>query len=482
MYREEQLKKLLQVKFGYPEFREGQQEAIEAALNGDHTLVMLPTGTGKSICYQLSGYCLEGKVLVISPLLSLMQDQVEQMKQKGEKRVVALNSLLSNEEKKYLLDHLSIYKFIYLSPEMLQQEKVMRALKKQNIALFVVDEAHCISQWGMDFRLDYLHLGWARKQLGSPLTMALTATATKRVRKEILSSLDLEKEPFQEIVYSVDRPNIVLDVIHCDQNKDEQVLEKVAFLEPPGIIYFSSKAAADEMAEKINQQTSFYAESYHSDIDSADKIKIQQQFIRDDIDIICATSAFGMGINKNNIRYVLHYHLPASPEDYLQEIGRAGRDGKKSIAVLFYESGDYAIQKYFQDESLPTRKMIDWAYRKQNMQLLDANEIQKRMAAYFVDQHIDQQTAYQTVMERKRIKEEQLSYMIQYSETKDCKRAFLLHYFGERAMETTENCCSSCSIDWTDFEKTMKTKEKKAKEVTKNWQKSFNALFLFSYF
>src|SRR5699024_5127453 len=243
MYREEQLKKLLQVKFGYPEFREGQQEAIEAALNGDHTLVMLPTGTGKSICYQLSGYCLEGKVLVISPLLSLMQDQVEQMKQKGEKRVVALNSLLSNEEKKYLLDHLSIYKFIYLSPEMLQQEKVMRALKKQNIALFVVDEAHCISQWGMDFRLDYLHLGWARKQLGSPLTMALTATATKRVRKEILSSLDLEKEPFQEIVYSVDRPNIVLDVIHCDQNKDEQVLEKVAFLEPPGIIYFSSKAA-----------------------------------------------------------------------------------------------------------------------------------------------------------------------------------------------------------------------------------------------
>ncbi|MEG0553148.1 MAG: RecQ family ATP-dependent DNA helicase, partial [Carnobacterium sp.] len=331
---QEKIKSILLNQFGYTHFREGQEEAILAALSGNDTLVMLPTGTGKSVCYQLTGYCLDGTVIIVSPLLSLMQDQVDQMKLMGEKRVAALNSLMSSDERKWVLSHLNEYKFIFLSPEMLQQEYVLTKLKQLKICMMVIDEAHCISQWGMDFRLEYLGLGTVRNELNNPLTMALTATATEMVREEILSSLLLNQEETTQILYSVDRPNIALTVITCHQDKDEQLLKQIKNLSNPGIVYFSSRKQADMIALWLKEETNYAVESYHSDIINEDKIKIQQQFIQNDIDIICATSAFGMGINKENIRFVIHYHMPANVESYLQEVGRCGRDGKQSIAVL----------------------------------------------------------------------------------------------------------------------------------------------------
>src|SRR5690554_1835037 len=206
---------VLKTKFGFSSFRPGQKEAVLSVLNKRNSLVMLPTGTGKSLCYQLPSYLLQGKTLIISPLLSLMEDQVERMKREGEKSVVALNSFMSQKEKRLALRQLDRFKFIFLSPEMILQDYVLNQLKQLNISLLVVDEAHCISQWGMDFRPDYLKLGTIRMELGNPLTMALTATAVVKVRQEIVDHLHLDKNHTDEIIYSVNRPSIQLRTEIC---------------------------------------------------------------------------------------------------------------------------------------------------------------------------------------------------------------------------------------------------------------------------
>lgn len=482
MIDSKKLKKQLEEKFGYSSFRPGQEETVAAAISNYDTLVMLPTGTGKSICYQLAGYFKAGKVIIVSPLVSLMQDQVEQLKSTGEKRVAALNSLLTSREKKSILDHLDYYKFIYLSPEMLQQNHVLSELKKLTVALFVVDEAHCISQWGMDFRTEYLQLGHIRNELNNPTTMALTATATKKVREEIISSLNFIENETIQIVHSVDRPNIALSTVMCKSNKETEILKTIHYLKPPGIIYFSSKSTADSFAQKINKETSLSSMSYHSEIDSDDKIKIQQQFIQDKIDIICATSAFGMGINKNNIRYVLHYHLPGSPEEYLQAIGRAGRDGKESVAIVFYEKNDYFIQQSFQEKALPTKSMLEEAYRQITPNFSAGNEMQAQMINYFLSEKIDKEEAYRRILERKRTKESQLTQMIYYCETRECKRQFLLHYFDEFEKRKDINCCSSCGIDWSPYKKEENKVGENKETAPKNWQDKVNDLFLFPNF
>lgn len=472
------IKQNLENYFGYTSFREGQEEAVLAALEGKDTLIMLPTGTGKSICYQLTGYCLDGLVIIVSPLLSLMQDQVEQLKLNGEKRVAAINSLMNVREKDWVLKHLSDYKFIFLSPEMLRQEYVITSLKKVPICLFAIDEAHCISQWGLDFRPDYLDLGLIRQQLNFPLTMALTATATQRVREEILTSLQINNEKTKQIIYSVDRSNIAFYAQICDHNKNEELLKQVQRLKKPGIIYFSSKKTADETAELIRQETTITAESYHSDIEAEDKIKIQQQFIYDEIDIICATSAFGMGINKSNIRFVIHYHLPGSPEAYLQEVGRCGRDGKPSLALLLYEKGDSIIQFRLQESSLPTIDMLEYSYRKGKVLEGSCSPVQKVLIENYLNANIPIEAAKSQVKSREVSKQQQLYYMIDYAETASCKRAFLLHYFNERLEHKPSQCCSSCHLELADFYEKNDLKQKKELETEKNWEEILKELFL----
>lgn len=473
------IQRLLTERFGYTSFREGQEEAIQSALAGQNSLVMLPTGTGKSICYQLTGYALPGTTVIVSPLISLMQDQVEQLKMNGEKRVVALNSYLPFGQKRQLLQQLHQFKFIYLSPEMLHQPQVIEALKRIELNLFVVDEAHCISQWGMDFRPEYSTLGLVRETLGNPLTMALTATATPRVQQEILSSLNLNTQQTKLVLYSVNRPNIAMGTVPCDNNKNQMLIQQIESIQKPGIIYFSSKKMADEIAEMIRIETNFPAESYHSDLEAEDKIKIQNQFVQNKIDIICATSAFGMGINKNNIRFVFHYHLPASPEAYLQEIGRAGRDGQPSLALLFYEPGDYFIHQRFQEEALPSEQVIEMVYRdpaKLEKYSDDDPHVGLLRSLLALRRPIEE--AKQQIAVQRQIKEQQLNVMLDYIHATSCKRELLLSYFQETLIQRPENCCSSCGIHFETYQGEQSTQENRHKEFKFEWEDRLNDLFL----
>lgn len=479
MRNQTDIKQLLADKFGFDSFRDGQEEAIQAALSGQDSLVMLPTGTGKSICYQLTGYALRGTTVIVSPLISLMQDQVEQLKMNGEKRVVALNSMLPSKYKRQVLSQLHQFKFIYLSPEMLHQPFVLEALKTIQLNLFVVDEAHCISQWGMDFRPEYSTLGAVRKILGNPLTMALTATATPRVREEILTSLQLDRTSTQQVLYSVNRPNIAFGTIVCEKNKNELIIEHVQKLQKPGIIYFSSKKRADEMAQMIRSETNLSAESYHSSLETEDKIKIQNQFIQDKISIICATSAFGMGINKNNIRFVFHYHLPASPEAYLQEVGRAGRDGKPSVALLFYERGDHYIHQRFQEEALPSDDVIEMVYRDPSkLELVHKDDVHKQLLSYFLETHQPVQEVKQKIALQRQVKEKQLYFMLHYIQTTECKREMLLHYFEEEMQQQPDVCCSSCGLDLQNYTLSRENERDIPEEFKIEWENTLNDLFL----
>lgn len=445
-YLEDNIQELLKEKFGFSSFRPGQKEAVQAALNGHHSLIMLPTGTGKSLCYQLPSYLFPGQTLIVSPLLSLMEDQVEKMKREGEKSVVALNSFMTNQEKSYTLARLNAYKFIFISPEMMQQSHVLSKLKQLTISLFVVDEAHCISQWGMDFRPDYLHLGALRQTLNNPLTMALTATAVKKVREEIRSNLRLGDQT-KEVIYSVNRPSIQLRVQECDGNKDDLLLQAVNEFKGPGIIYFSSKKTADRIAQWLRSETSFRAESYHSDLNQMDKRIIQSQFIHNEIQIICATSAFGMGIDKSDIRFVIHYHLPSNPEMYLQEIGRCSRDKEGGVALLLYEKGDEIIQHRLQDGSLPTEDEIRYAftYPERLKDLKDDPKV--GILTYFLSQKVPEPDVADLIKERRERKKEQLNVMVTYALREECKRRILLHYFDETAPPPKEGCCSVCDKD-----------------------------------
>lgn len=462
----------LKQHFGYKHFRPGQAESIKSVLAGDSTLVMLPTGTGKSICYQLAGYYLEGLVLIVSPLLSLMQDQVEQMKMNGEKRVVALNSFLSYEEKQFVLSQLHEYHYLFISPEMLQQDRVLAALRQQQIALFVVDEAHCISQWGYDFRPDYLTLGEARAKLNEPVTMALTATATETVRKDIVAKLQLNQGKYTEWVYSVDRPNIALSTIFFEnqKEKEQQLIETVKQQQKPGIIYFSSKKKADEISALLATELHLKVASYHGDVSTTDRMKLQQQFLHDEIEVICATSAFGMGINKGNIRFVLHYHLPSNIEAYLQEIGRAGRDGKPSIAYLFYQKGDEQVHHQLRDNELPEEDLIEIVYQNG----LDGLKGQINEAKYrFLENQLSQVTSLvDAVNQRNELaskKKRQLNDMLHYIQTSQCKRTYLLTHFDEKPQAVVKNCCETCGIDLAEYQIKEIPEPVKINEKNEKW-------------
>ena len=446
MKEDKNLESFLFDYFGYKSFRNGQKEAVTAALDGKDSLIMLPTGTGKSICYQLSGYLLNGLVVIVSPLLSLMEDQVSQMRQMGEKRVAALNSLLSFIEKRNILRSIGKIKFLFLSPEMLYQPMVLEQLKKQTISLFAIDEAHCISQWGFDFRPEYLELGNIRKQLKFPPTMALTATATKEVEQEIMDVLLLDKENTQKVRVSVDRPNIFLVVQNSNKNKEEMFLKYAKELPKPGIVYFSSKKKAEESAELLNKLKLANAEAYHSSISDEDKVKIQSQFLNGRLDVVCATSAFGMGIDKSDIRFVIHYHMPGSPEQYLQEIGRCGRDGKPSVAILLADSSGFRIQTHLIESGYPSRGMLEAAFTKDDASLLvHSSEVQVELSRYYAQSSLSIEQTIEIIDHRKKAKLKQLYWMKDFINSENvCLRKLLLTYFEETSMVNNKECCSNC--------------------------------------
>ncbi|MEO6850909.1 MAG: RecQ family ATP-dependent DNA helicase, partial [Mucilaginibacter sp.] len=375
----------LQKYFGYSEFRHQQEAIIQHVLNGQDVLTLMPTGGGKSLCYQLPAVLMDGLTIVISPLIALMKDQVDSLNVNGIPAAF-LNSSQSPDEQQRITDQLknNQIKLLYLAPERLfgAGNNVITFLKSLPVCLIAIDEAHCISHWGHDFRPEYLALSGLKIHFPKIPVIALTATADQLTRKDILEKLALHKPA--EFVSSFNRANINYRVLP-KKNSFNQLL---AFLEErkedSGIIYCLSRKSTESLAADLKSE-GYLAEAYHAGMEHADKARNQEAFLRDDVKIIVATIAFGMGINKSNVRYVVHVDLPKNIEGYYQETGRAGRDGLPSDAMLLYSYGD--------------------ASKLQRFARVEGNEEQS------------------TIMLKK------LDDMVKYSQLQTCRRQYLMNYF-----------------------------------------------------
>jgi ATP-dependent DNA helicase RecQ len=444
------LQAYLKEYFGYDEFKLGQEEVIEQLLQGRDTFAVLPTGTGKSLCYQMTGQLINGSVLIVSPLLSLMEDQVRQLQTKGIFNVIAVNSSLDFQEKQYVLNHLSAYKFLFFSPEMLVQEAVISRLSRLEIGLLVIDEAHCVYQWGIDFRPEYEKLGQVRSALGQPLTLALTATATPAVRKEIKQQLFSKSTAFHEVAYSVNRQNIGL-LVNQTSDKAAALMNYVTQFSHNIIVYCATRKTTEEVAAYLGQRTSLKTAFYHGGLSTNERSLLQQQFIANHLDVLCATNAFGMGIDKSDVRVVIHYDLPDSLENYVQEIGRAGRDGKPSLAILLYKQGDEAIHHFFQETTKADRKMlqqltdIDPAALEQT--LASATEIQQKWLQGYLQREYSLEELAARLMNREKERQAQLSSMLSYINEAGCRRQFIQQYFSEPLQgQSPTTCCDRCQL------------------------------------
>ena len=349
--------------FGHSTFREGQRQVVQAVLDGKHTVAIMPTGQGKSVCYQLPAMMLEGTTLVVSPLIALMKDQVDSLLERGIPATF-INSSLDSDEAEYRLAQLAAgaYKLVYIAPERFRNRAFLAALKGVTIARFAIDEAHCVSQWGHDFRPDYLRLKEALPILGRPPVLAATATATPEVREDIIKQLGL-KEP-EVFVTGFDRPNLryVVRPASGESAKLAKVSEIVASVKGPGIIYAATRKSVESIAEHLASEGIAVA-PYHAGMDDASREGAQDAFMSGRARIVVATNAFGMGVDKPDVRLVLHYDLPGTIEAYYQEAGRAGRDGKPSYCVLLFSAADRYLQEFFIEGSSPGLDIIKGVYR-----------------------------------------------------------------------------------------------------------------------
>ncbi|MGE7941315.1 RecQ family ATP-dependent DNA helicase [Lysinibacillus xylanilyticus] len=477
-----ELEQILAKQFGYTAFRPGQKEVIEAILEGKDVIALLPTGMGKSLCYQLPGYILQKPVLIVSPLLSLMQDQVEELKRFGEKRVVALNSFLTVSEKRYVLHFLEQFRFIFTSPEMLLQQQVQDKLSQMQLGLIVVDEAHCISQWGFDFRPDYLRIGQWFSQANRPPVLALSATATNKVVNDIRDTLSLDS-PF-EFLYNVDRSNIHLGRVVFEDREDKVhwIIQHIKETAGPGILYMSSRKRAEQYSEVLIQ-AGIRAAAYHAGIGAEDRQFIQQQFIDGELDWIVATNAFGMGINKSDIRQVIHETMPANVENYMQEIGRAGRDGHPALAILLYCDADVELAKFVVTGDLPTSGHVD-RYQEllnqqtQPSQMLKNGELSET-AFRVLDYWLQQETMEQVKIRLNHLALEKyraVNEMQKITQTKDCIRKQLVGYFGQKLLKKPENCCENCGINYDEINKARLKEEKKIEMIP--WKSRLKQLLM----
>jgi ATP-dependent DNA helicase RecQ len=347
--------------FGFEAFREGQREVIDSILEGHDTVVVMPTGGGKSLCYQLPALMREGATVVVSPLIALMKDQVDALHARG-LPATFINSSLGFEEQKARVAALrrGEFKLVYVAPERFRSSHFVEALRSLKLSLFAVDEAHCVSTWGHDFRPDYLRLKEAIEAAGRPQVVALTATATPYVRSDISEQLGL-REP-RAFVSGFDRPNLALKVAHT-QKEPEKIarIRALAAGGGSGIIYSSTRKSVEQVARRL-KEAGLSVVAYHAGMEDADREATQNAFMSGEQQIIVATNAFGMGIDKPDIRFVAHYHLPGSIEAYYQEIGRAGRDGQPSTCVLLFNYADKRTQDYFIEGSYPQPELIGKVY------------------------------------------------------------------------------------------------------------------------
>ena len=332
--------------FGFDSFRPGQEETIRAVLDGWDTLAVMPTGGGKSLCYQVPALMTEGLTVIVSPLISLMKDQVDSLLQSSVEGAATLHSGLSPEERWEVEKKMRTgeIRMLYVAPERLRSLEFVLALRKAGVGLFVVDEAHCISEWGHDFRPDYLFLPRVVRDLGNPPVLALTATATPRVRQDILRSLGM-REP-KVVVTSFNRPNLTYRVLSARDKKDKLplILDTIRSSPPPGIIYGTTRKECEELAASL-KRAGVNAAHYHAGLGAAERSSVQERFMTDEIDVVVATIAFGMGVDKPNVRFVIHASVPGSLPAYIQEAGRAGRDGEPSECVVLYRGADLGRRK-----------------------------------------------------------------------------------------------------------------------------------------
>ena len=380
--------------FGYETYRPQQQEIIEGLIQGEDAFVLMPTGGGKSLCYQIPALHRPGVGIVVSPLISLMKDQVDALKACGVKAAFYNSSLKSSEARRVLaMLHAEELDLLYIAPERLTGDEFLQRLKDIPISLFAIDEAHCISQWGHDFRPEYSRLGRLRKVFPKIPMIALTATAESHTRRDILERLHLRQA--RSYIASFDRPNIRYTVM----NKIKPLSQLTDFLRnrpgEAGIVYCLSRKRVDHLTEKL-RSAGFSAAPYHAGLLTAQRQKAQDDFLRDDVRIMVATVAFGMGIDKSNIRFVVHYDIPKNIESYYQETGRAGRDGMAAEALLLFGYGDIAL----------ARSLIENTHNP----------------------------------ERKRIELHKLNAMVAFAEAASCRRRILLGYFDERMEENCGNC------------------------------------------
>ena len=349
----------LKTHFGYDDFRQGQREVIEKLLSSKNLLGAFPTAFGKSICYQLPGLMLPGLTVIISPLISLMKDQVDALREKGINSIGLLNSSLTPEEYQQELKRLvdGEVKLLYVSPERFRSHRFLNTLKSHEVSLLVVDEAHCISQWGHDFRPDYLALRTAIQAVKPGSVALFTATATPEVREDILKQLQVEK--CETLIQSVERPNLKFSVCEVpgEPEKYQLLAKQLEQLTGKGIVYAGTRRQTEEIAAHLKGE-GYRVDFYHGAREESERTRVQDAFFDDTaagVEIVVATNAFGMGIDKPDIRYVIHWTIAGSLEHYYQEAGRAGRDGKDSQCILFFSSGDRRLHEHFREESAPNK-------------------------------------------------------------------------------------------------------------------------------
>ena len=401
---------ILQKYYGYTSFRKGQENIIKSIINKEDVLAIMPTGGGKSICYQVPALCLDGMTIVISPLISLMKDQVDALKTMGVKALL-INSSLSNSEYSKVLEDIENdeCKIIYIAPERLDNLEFVNIIRGKNISQVAIDEAHCVSQWGHDFRVSYKKIPHFINRLEKrPIVTAFTATASNEVREDIIRILNLHSPAVY--ITGFDRENLSINIVKSS-SKNKYILDYIEnHKNESGIIYASTRKEVESIYEGLLKRN-YSVAKYHAGLSNDARHEYQEKFINDDIKIMVATNAFGMGIDKPNIRWVLHYNMPQSIENYYQEIGRAGRDGEDSECVLLFSPGDIHTQKYLVEVGIENP-------------------------------------------ERKRVQYKKLQQMVDLVYSNTCYRKSILNYFGEHFLEECNNC-SNCLNDGEVVDKTL---------------------------